>query len=118
MIYLELRTTPKVYCVLLENSYFDHLVFSEAIIYHTIEMQRNDSKGMSKRSYMEAVLEGIKSVNSVEVDLSGKLNTDASAHSHSNNDLCNGTENKKIYVRLLLSIDRRETAEAAMETVS
>ncbi|XP_057764848.1 N6-mAMP deaminase isoform X2 [Salvia miltiorrhiza] len=90
VIYLELRTTPK----------------------------RNDSKGMSKRSYMEAVLEGIRSVNSVEVDLSGKLKTDASAHPHSVDGLCNGIGSKKIYVRLLLSIDRRETAEAAMETVS
>ncbi|XP_057764849.1 N6-mAMP deaminase isoform X3 [Salvia miltiorrhiza] len=89
VIYLELRTTPK----------------------------RNDSKGMSKRSYMEAVLEGIRSVNSVEVDLSGKLKTDASAHPHSVDGLCNGIGSKKIYVRLLLSIDRRETAEAAMETV-
>lgn len=69
---------------------------------------------MSKRSYMEAVLEGIRSVNSVEVD----LNTDASSHSHFVGDLCNGSGSKKIYVRLLLSIDRRETAEAAMETVS
>lgn len=81
-------------------------------------MQRNDSKGMSKRSYMEAVIEGIKSVNSVEVDLSGKLNIDSSARSRSIDNLCTGTERKKIYVRLLLSIDRRETAEAAMETVS
>ncbi|KAH6790491.1 adenosine/AMP deaminase family protein [Perilla frutescens var. frutescens] len=89
VVYLELRTTPK----------------------------RNHSKGMSKRSYMEAVLEGIRSVNSVEVDLSGKLNTDASARSHFVDDLCNGTGSKKIYVRVLLSIDRRETAEAAMETV-
>lgn len=72
---------------------------------------------MSKRSYMEAVLEGIRSVKSIEIDLSDKhkLNTDTSANCHFVN---NGTESKKIYVRLLLSIDRRETAEAAMETVS
>ncbi|KAI3456430.1 hypothetical protein Pfo_013093 [Paulownia fortunei] len=89
VVYLELRTTPK----------------------------RNDSKGMSKRSYMEAVLEGIRSVDSVEVDLSHKMNADTSAHSHFVDDLSNGTGSKKIYVRLLLSIDRRETAEAAMETV-
>ncbi|PIN21147.1 Adenine deaminase/adenosine deaminase [Handroanthus impetiginosus] len=89
VVYLELRTTPK----------------------------RNDSKGMSKRSYMQAVLEGIRSVNSVEVDFSHKANADTSAHSHFVDHLCNGTRSKKIYVRLLLSIDRRETAEAAMETV-
>ncbi|XP_073308051.1 N6-mAMP deaminase [Primulina huaijiensis] len=83
VVYLELRTTPK----------------------------RNDSKGMSKRSYMEAVLEGIRSVNAVEVDLSD-VETSARASL-----VCNGIERKKIYVRLLLSIDRRETAKAAMETV-
>ncbi|KAL0353240.1 UNVERIFIED_CONTAM: N6-mAMP deaminase [Sesamum angustifolium] len=89
VVYLELRTTPK----------------------------RNDSKGMSKRSYIEAVLEGIRSVNLVEVDLSHKLNMDTSAYAHAMNDVCDGTGSKKIYVRLLLSIDRRETAEAATETV-
>ncbi|KAG6383003.1 hypothetical protein SASPL_157261 [Salvia splendens] len=89
VVYLELRTTPK----------------------------RNDSKAMSKRSYVEAVLEGIRSVNSVEVDLSGELKTDAFAHSHSVDGLRNGIGSKKIYVRLLLSIDSHETTEAAMETV-
>ncbi|KAL8461377.1 hypothetical protein ACS0TY_032743 [Phlomoides rotata] len=91
VVYLELRTTPK----------------------------KNESKGMSKRSYMEAVLEGIRSVKSIEVDLTDKhkLNADTYANCCFVNDLHNGTENKKIYVRLLLSIDRRETAEAAMETV-
>ncbi|KAL3820685.1 hypothetical protein ACJIZ3_006590 [Penstemon smallii] len=89
VVYLELRTTPK----------------------------RNDSKGMSKRSYLEAVLEGIKSVDSVEVDFSHNTNVDASSHSHAVDNICNGYERKKIYVRLLLSIDRRVTAEAAMETV-
>ncbi|KAG8385716.1 hypothetical protein BUALT_Bualt03G0074100 [Buddleja alternifolia] len=90
VVYLELRTTPK----------------------------RNDSKGMSKRSYLEAVLEGLRYVNSVEVDLSHKLKPDISTQSHAVDDKCNGTGSKKIYVRLLLSIDRRETAEAAMETVN
>lgn len=94
------------------------LIILMCMICYISGMQRNDSKGMSKCSYMEAVLEGIRSVDSVEVDLSGKPNTDASAHSHSEDGLCNRTGRKKIYVRLLLSIDRRETAEAAMETVS
>ncbi|KAL6546731.1 hypothetical protein OROMI_022452 [Orobanche minor] len=89
VVYLELRTTPK----------------------------RNDSKGMSKRSYVQAVLEGIRSVNSVEVDLIDRPNGDIAVRSHFVDDLCNGIGKKKIYVRLLLSIDRRETAEAAMETV-
>ncbi|KAL6562218.1 hypothetical protein OROGR_003225 [Orobanche gracilis] len=89
VVYLELRTTPK----------------------------RNDSKGMSKRSYIEAVLEGIRSVNSVEVDLVDRPYGDIAVSSHFVDDLCNGIGQKKIYVRLLLSIDRRETHEAAMETV-
>lgn len=82
---------------------------------HNFLLQRNDHKGMSKRSYIEAVLEGIRSVNLVEVDLSDKLNPDKS---HNVDNICNEIAHKKMYVRLLLSIDRRETAEAAMETVS
>ncbi|XVF26005.1 hypothetical protein REPUB_Repub13aG0263000 [Reevesia pubescens] len=80
VVYLELRTTPK----------------------------RNDSIGMSKRSYMEAVMEGLRAVNSVDVDYAPaglKTNT------------INGATRKKIFVRFLLSIDRRESTEAAMETV-
>ncbi|MED6146342.1 hypothetical protein PIB30_033546 [Stylosanthes scabra] len=92
VVYLELRTTPK----------------------------KNDSQGMSKRSYVEAVLEGIRSVSSVDVALIPYT------EDHRNlldplctatNDKCNGDGRKKIFVRLLLSIDRRETTEAAMETV-
>ncbi|CAA0826528.1 adenosine/AMP deaminase family protein [Striga hermonthica] len=96
VVYLELRTTPK----------------------------RNDSKGMSKRSYIQAVLDGIQSVDTVDVDLFDRPNSDISVNSHLGNDLSNGTGTgtgtgrKKIFVRLLLSIDRRETAEAAMETVN
>ncbi|KAL1320236.1 hypothetical protein AAHE18_14G041900 [Arachis hypogaea] len=63
VVYLELRTTPK----------------------------RNEAIGMTKGSYIEAVLEGLSPNN--------------------------GSSRKRIYVRLLLSIDRRETTEAAMETV-
>ncbi|GFP97018.1 adenosine deaminase-like protein [Phtheirospermum japonicum] len=89
VVYLELRTTPK----------------------------KNESKGMSKRSYIEAVLEGIRSVDSVDVDLFDRPSPDISVKSNFVDCLCNGTGKKKIYVRLLLSIDRREMAEAAMETV-
>ncbi|CAJ1962448.1 unnamed protein product [Sphenostylis stenocarpa] len=86
VVYLELRTTPK----------------------------RNDSAGMSKRSYVEAVLKGLRSITSVDVDFiphcadSKSLFTPLPGIGH---------VRKRIYVRLLLSIDRRETAEAAMETV-
>ncbi|KAH8959882.1 hypothetical protein BDL97_06G100500 [Sphagnum fallax] len=61
IIYVELRTTPK----------------------------NNPAVGMTKRSYMEAVMAG--------------FNTDSIAFN-------------RIYVRLILSIDRRETTEAAIET--
>ncbi|CAH2071650.1 unnamed protein product [Thlaspi arvense] len=83
VVYLELRTTPK----------------------------RNDSIGMSKRSYMEAVLEGLRSVSEVDTDFVTESN------SQKIRNACDGVRRKKIYVRLLLSIDRRETTESAMETV-
>ncbi|KAA8515486.1 hypothetical protein F0562_018903 [Nyssa sinensis] len=86
VVYLELRTTPK----------------------------RNDSIGMSKHSYMDAVIEGLRSINTVDVDFAPHKLCEGSSHM---NDMSNGTVRKKIYVRLLLSIDRRETTEAAMETV-
>ncbi|KAI3765196.1 hypothetical protein L2E82_15224 [Cichorium intybus] len=79
VVYLELRTTPK----------------------------RNDSIGMNKRSYMEAVVEGLRSVNSLEINFSSY-----------DVEKCSGTNEKKIFVRLLLSIDRRESTQAAMETVN
>ncbi|XP_020227615.1 adenosine deaminase-like protein isoform X1 [Cajanus cajan] len=92
VVYLELRTTPK----------------------------KNDSLGMSKRSYVEAVLEGLRAVSSVDVafipyneeprNLSSTLLSGV-------NENCYGNPRKRIFVRLLLSIDRRETTEAAMETV-
>ncbi|PRQ28501.1 putative adenosine deaminase [Rosa chinensis] len=91
VVYLELRTTPK----------------------------KNDSIGMSKRSYLGAVLEGIKAVSTVDVDFRPH---DAVVRIPKNSppiyDTCNGSTRKKIYVRLLLSIDRRGTTEAAMETVN
>ncbi|XP_058194378.1 N6-mAMP deaminase [Rhododendron vialii] len=91
VVYLELRTTPK----------------------------KNDLKGMSKQSYMEAVLKGLRDVTTVEVDLAPQdLGMGNPVNSGGSGNLCNGTARKqKIYVRLLLSIDRRETTDSAMETV-
>lgn len=79
VVYLELRTTPK----------------------------RNDSIGMSKKSYMEAVVEGLRSISNLDINLSSD-----------DFDKCSSTNEKKIFVRLLLSIDRRESTESAMETVN
>lgn len=84
-------------------------------------MQRNDSIGMTKQSYVEAVLKGLRSVSSVDVafiPLSDDSRTLFNPLPSATNDECNGDSRKKIFVRLLLSIDRRETTEAAMETVS
>jgi adenosine deaminase len=80
-------------------------------------MQKNDSIGMTKRSYMEAVMEGLRAVSTVDVAFVPH-NVDAGSLREALpvNDMCNGTR-KKIYVRLLLSIDRRESTAAAMETV-
>lgn len=69
---------------------------------------------MSKRSYMEAVIEGLRSISEVDIDFVAASN---SRKPH-NGIACDGIQRKKIYVRLLLSIDRRETTESAMETVS
>lgn len=83
-------------------------------IYGFVFIQRNDSIGMSKRSYMEAVVEGLRGVTAAEVNFApNSINVDGSMKTVN----ANGTTRKKIYVRLLLSIDRRETTEAAMETV-
>ncbi|GAB2211118.1 hypothetical protein Droror1_Dr00016409 [Drosera rotundifolia] len=91
VVYLELRTTPK----------------------------RNDSKGMSKRSYMNAVIEGLRSITSVDVDFSPVSNADRRTLDCDYVNGPNGSciKRKKLYVRLLLSIDRRETTASAMETV-
>ncbi|CAN0912659.1 N6-mAMP deaminase [Linum grandiflorum] len=83
VVYLELRTTPK----------------------------RNDSIGMSKRSYMEAVMAGLRAVTEVDLDLV------SSSAPIAVNNVHHGDGRKRIYVRILLSIDRRETTEAAMDTV-
>ncbi|KAB2601016.1 adenosine deaminase-like protein [Pyrus ussuriensis x Pyrus communis] len=90
VVYLELRTTPK----------------------------NNASIGMSKRSYLGAVLEGIKAVTAVDVAFRPH-SSDVGSQKNSSliNHTCSGSARKKIYVRILLSIDRRETTEAAMETV-
>ncbi|KAK2358998.1 N6-mAMP deaminase [Trifolium repens] len=95
VVYVELRTTPK----------------------------KNDSEGMSKRSYIEAVLEGLRAVTSVDVDFIPhteelkNLSNPLLSVSTTNDKSSNENTRKKIFVRLLLSIDRRETTEAAMETV-
>lgn len=75
---------------------------------------------MSKRSYIEAVLKGLRAVTSVDVafmpDNENSKNLVNSLPT-ATNDKCNVNTRKKIFVRLLLSIDRRETTAAAMETV-
>jgi hypothetical protein len=67
-----------------------HMISDDRVGGFTI-WQNNPAVGMTKRSYMEAVMAG--------------FNTDSIAFN-------------RIYVRLILSIDRRETTEAAIETVS
>ncbi|KAL8151195.1 hypothetical protein V2J09_021003 [Rumex salicifolius] len=87
VVYLELRTTPK----------------------------RNDKIGMTKRSYMEAVIAGLRAVNTVDVDFTAcNVGLDTSVNRVHGID---GIRRRKIYVRLLLSIDRREDTASAMETV-
>jgi adenosine deaminase len=90
VIYLELRTTPK----------------------------KNEAIGMSKRSYVEAVLAGFKAVETVEAIF---LPIDGSIQHLvppvQQNGPAKGPRMCQIFVRLLLSIDRRENLGGAMETV-
>ena len=73
---------------------------------------------MTKRSYMNAVIKGLKSVEDVGVVLfDSNLRTDRTLSCIPMGDLAGDTKKKKIYVRLLLSIDRRETTSAALDTV-
>ncbi|CAN1165821.1 N6-mAMP deaminase [Linum perenne] len=75
---------------------------------------------MSKRSYMEAVMDGLRAVTEVDLDvvpLISGVDAVSSASSIAVNNVHHGDGRKKIYVRFLLSIDRRETTEAAMDTV-
>ncbi|KAL5978473.1 hypothetical protein ACLOJK_029590 [Asimina triloba] len=97
VVYLELRTTPK-------SSTNLHL--------------KNEAIGMSKRSYMEAVLDGLRAVDTVDVSfIPSNGNTESPLELSSRKVKCEGKGGKKIYVRLLLSIDRRETTASAIETV-
>lgn len=73
---------------------------------------------MTKRSYVEAVIDGLTAVDSVEVAfLPSTVNARNLTNFLPNEVTYNQTQRKKIFVRLLLSIDRRETTAAAMETV-
>lgn len=67
---------------------------------------------------MEAVIQGLRAVASVDVHFVPRTEQAASSlNSQSIENSFNGSAKKKIYVRLLLSIDRRETTIAALETV-
>lgn len=63
---------------------------------------------MTKRSYMQAVIDGLKAVDMVDIDFCGCGQTD-----QINGDM----GRKKIFVRLLLSINRSEATSSAIDTV-
>ncbi|CAN6200142.1 unnamed protein product [Urochloa humidicola] len=91
VVYLEIRTTPK----------------------------NNEAKGMTKRSYMNAVIKGLKAVEAVDVVLfDSNSRTNDTLTCTPTTELDGDTKKKRIYVRLLLSIDRRETTLAALDTVN
>ncbi|XP_062187433.1 N6-mAMP deaminase [Phragmites australis] len=91
VVYLEIRTTPK----------------------------KNEAKGMTKRSYMNAVIKGLKAVKAVDVVLfDSNFRTNETLTCTPTIELGGDMMKKKIYVRLLLSIDRRETTLAALDTVN
>ncbi|TVT98020.1 hypothetical protein EJB05_56737 [Eragrostis curvula] len=91
VVYLEIRTTPK----------------------------NNAAKGMTKMSYINAVIKGLKAVEAVDVILfDSNLRTNETLSCTPMIELDDDTKKKKIYVGLLLSIDRRETTSAALDTVN
>lgn len=91
VVYLEIRTTPK----------------------------NNEAKGMTKRSYMNAVIKGLKEVEAADVALfDSNSRTNETLESKPVIELDGDKIKNKIYVRLLLSIDRRETTSAALDTVN
>ncbi|KAF3779991.1 Adenosine deaminase-like protein [Nymphaea thermarum] len=90
VVYLELRTTPK----------------------------KNEQIGMTKCSYMEAVLDGMRAIETVEVSFLPSCGNKEKLEQFPNTNVAiNGEKRRKLYVRLLLSIDRCESAASAMETV-
>jgi adenosine deaminase len=68
---------------------------------------------------MNAVIEGLKAVDAVDVVLfdSKSRRTNDTLTCTPTIELDGDTKKKRIYVRLLLSIDRRETTLAALDTV-
>ncbi|KAH7427991.1 hypothetical protein KP509_10G070500 [Ceratopteris richardii] len=84
---------------------------SENVIYLELRTtpKWNASVGMTKKSYVEAVFAGLKAVETVQV-ISNSLDV-------KQNGLEMERSKRIIHVRLLLSIDRRENTEAAIETV-
>jgi adenosine deaminase len=73
---------------------------------------------MTKQSYIDAVIKGLKAVEAVDVVLfDSNLAKSEPLACAPMIELDNNTRRKKIYVSLLLSIDRRETTSAALDTV-
>jgi adenosine deaminase len=69
---------------------------------------------MTKRSYVEAVLSGFEAAGVSPCLETGTKDSSQRMTIERRSDV---QDKPKIYVRLLLSIDRRESAEAAMDTV-
>jgi hypothetical protein len=79
-------------------------------------MQCNLSLGMTKRSYVEAVIDGFKAVETARVIF--ETQRDGKAMEKFEHDHESGVDLKStIHVKLLLSIDRRESTQSAIETV-
>ncbi|XP_074275240.1 N6-mAMP deaminase-like [Silene latifolia] len=83
-------------------------------------MRRNEVKGMMKRFYVEAFIDGLgrilEKLCAVDIDLPFADIELEKRNAACMNNVCNVLNRKAIYVRLLLSIDRRDTLEGAMET--
>lgn len=114
VIYLELRTTPKV------NIIEVVFLWLKKLFRFNFLWQNKPAENMTKRSYIESVLLAMSPFHEVEKTVVRSLRDDQNLRTDMADELLK-TGNEKlrypIFARLLLSIDRRETTESAIETV-
>ena len=79
-------------------------------------VQSNLSLGMTKRSYVEAVLNGVKAVETAKVIFEMQRD-EGIVGKYECNKKTEMELKPTIHVKLLLSIDRRENTQSAIDTV-
>ena len=103
---------PRIVYLLILSAKIHAIMLADFIMFG----QCNSSLGMTKKSYVEAVLNGFKAVETVKVLFD--MQRGGEIVEKSENDHKNKAEIKSIiHVKLLLSIDRRESTQSAIDTV-